>query len=159
MRVRTGLLWFLVRQTRPVTLGAASAAVIYVLLTPAVLNERAAGPAFFVLVHASLMASLLGRSRAGDVAFLYTRGYGCGFWSNSRHLGTVVWGFDCCHDIAANSRTRLQKIASIFLNTKLGTIRRKTCFNPCGDIWHERASSRTRSIKKDFRFICFYKMN
>ncbi len=75
MRVRGGLLWFLLCQTRPVTLVAVPAAALYVLLTPAVLNERAVGPVFFVLVHTLLVTSRFGRSKASDFAFLYTRGY------------------------------------------------------------------------------------
>ena len=75
IRVRKQLLWFLLRQTRPVTFVAVPMAVLYVLVTPAVLNEPTAGPVFFILVHASLVTCLFGRSRAGDFAFLYTRGY------------------------------------------------------------------------------------
>jgi len=76
IRVRKHLLWFLLCQTRTVTLVAVPVAALYVLLAPAVLDERAAGPVFFVLAHALLVASAFGRSGTSNFAFLYARGYG-----------------------------------------------------------------------------------
>ena len=75
MPVRGGLLLFLTYRCLPSTLVAALAALGYVLLVPGVLHWRAPFPAIFIVAHSWLLASRLGRFRASDVAFLYTRGY------------------------------------------------------------------------------------
>ena len=75
MHVRVGLLLFLMYQCLAPTLVAAPVALSYVLLTPGVLHWRSPFPALFIVVHSWLLASRLGRLRASDVAFLYTRGY------------------------------------------------------------------------------------
>lgn len=75
MQIRGGLLLFLTYQCLPSTLVAAPLALGYVLLTPGVLHWRTPFPAVFIVVHSWLLGSRLGRFRASDVAFLYTRGY------------------------------------------------------------------------------------
>ena len=75
MRIRVGLLRFMLCQMLTVTLTAAAVAVLYVLLVPRVLKWRDFWPAVFVLGHTCALTSIVWRFKAGSFAFLYTRGY------------------------------------------------------------------------------------
>ena len=75
LRIRPGLLWYLLRPLIPVTLVALAVACLYVFLWPDILGWRDGWAAVFVLIHSRGIALRFGRFDQGSFAFLYSRGF------------------------------------------------------------------------------------
>jgi hypothetical protein len=75
MKIKTPLLRIMMRQCFPATLIGLPVACLYLLLVHEPLKWNDPWMGLFVLAHSIALASLLGRSRSPDFAFLYTRGY------------------------------------------------------------------------------------
>ena len=75
MKLRPGLLRWLMRHTIPVTAVALPLACLYMLLRREPMGWRDPWPAVFVLVHVLTISQCLGRFRSGEFAFTYSRGF------------------------------------------------------------------------------------
>lgn len=75
MKTRTGLLQWMVRRARTVTLVSLAVAVLFLLYWPRPLTPRSGWPALFVFVHSLFLTGTLGGARGGTHAFLYSRGF------------------------------------------------------------------------------------
>ncbi len=75
MKVKTQLIRFFYRQTRPVTLPALAVMLLLILLYPHLLTWQDPFPALFVLIHSFALAFTLGRAHSPGFAYIYTRGY------------------------------------------------------------------------------------
>ena len=75
LRIRPGLLWYLLRPLAPATVAALAVACLHVLLYRDVLAWRDGWAGTFVLVHSYVIATRFCRFGRGDFAFLYSRGF------------------------------------------------------------------------------------
>ena len=76
LRIRPGLLLYLLRPLMPTTVVALAVACLYLLFWPDILGWRDGWAALFLVIHSYLIARHFGGFDRGSFAFLYSRGFG-----------------------------------------------------------------------------------
>ncbi len=75
MKLRMGLLRWLLRRTRAVTLLSLPVVLLFVLFWPHPLTSRSGWPVLFIFGHSLFVTGAVGGLRGGTRAFLYSRGF------------------------------------------------------------------------------------